>query len=69
MSDFMPWQCHQDTDLEFVAVLWPDFDVWTFLPILINWGIKRKKQMEIDRREEAASRRRDERSMHSKGDL
>ncbi|KAI5808079.1 putative undecaprenyl diphosphate synthase-domain-containing protein [Peziza echinospora] len=69
LSDFMLWQCHKDTEIEFVDVLWPDFDLWTFLPILINWGIKRKKTIERELREEAASRRRDERGVRSKGDV
>jgi len=43
MSDFMLWQAHQDTDIEFVDCMWPEFDIWHFLPILLNWGLKRKK--------------------------
>lgn len=40
LSDFMLWQCHQHTTIEFVDVLWPEFDVWHFLPILFNWSWK-----------------------------
>lgn len=69
LSDFMLWQCHQDTDIIFVDDLWPDFDVWTFLPILLNWGLKRKKDIEKGLREELLSRRRDERGVRSKGDI
>ena len=43
LSDFMMWQCHQDTDIVFADCLWPQFDIWKFLPILINWGVKRRK--------------------------
>ncbi|CAZ82144.1 unnamed protein product [Tuber melanosporum] len=43
LSDFMMWQCHQDTDIVFSDCLWPQFDIWKFLPILINWGVKRRK--------------------------
>lgn len=68
LSDFMLWQCHKDTDLEFVDVLWPDFDVWTFLPILIKWGLKRKQDINQSIKEEQASRRRDEVGIKSKSD-
>jgi len=43
LSDFMLWQCHQNTEVVFIDCLWPQFDIWKFLPILIDWGIKRKK--------------------------
>ncbi|CUS11842.1 unnamed protein product [Tuber aestivum] len=43
LSDFMMWQCHQDTDIVFSDYLWPQFDIWKFMPILINWGVKRRK--------------------------
>ena len=68
LSDFMLWQCHQDTDIVFVDVLWPAFDVWTFLPILVNWGLKRKKDIEKGLRDELLSRKRDEWGVRSKGD-
>jgi len=44
LSDFMLWQCHQDTEIVFVDCLWPQFDIWKFLPILVDWGHKRKKR-------------------------
>ncbi|TLS26648.1 hypothetical protein PpBr36_04421 [Pyricularia pennisetigena] len=28
LSDFMLWQCHQDTQIFFLKCLWPDFDLW-----------------------------------------
>ena len=34
LSDFMLWQCHQDTDIVFLETLWPEFDLWAFLPVL-----------------------------------
>ena len=43
LSDFMLWQCHQDTDIFFLKCLWPDFDLWTFLPVLVEWQWKRRK--------------------------
>jgi undecaprenyl pyrophosphate synthase len=42
LSDFMLWQCHKDTEIVFVDCLWPQFDIWKFLPILIDWGVKRR---------------------------
>ncbi|KAF8244179.1 Prenyltransf-domain-containing protein [Wilcoxina mikolae CBS 423.85] len=43
LSDFMLWQCHKDTEIVFIDCLWPQFDIWKFLPILVDWGVKRKK--------------------------
>ncbi|EED24365.1 prenyltransferase, putative [Talaromyces stipitatus ATCC 10500] len=37
LSDFMLWQCHEDTELAFLDVLWPEFDLWHFLPVLWKW--------------------------------
>jgi len=42
LSDFMLWQCHKDTDLVFLEILWPEFDLWTFLPVLMEWQWRRK---------------------------
>ena len=43
LSDFMLWQCHQDTEIVFVQCMWPQFDLWEFLPVLVEWQWKRKK--------------------------
>jgi hypothetical protein len=43
LSDFMLWQCHKNTEIVFIDCLWPQFDIWKFLPILIDWGVKRKR--------------------------
>lgn len=37
LSDFMLWQCHEDTEIAFLDVLWPEFDLWHFLPVLWKW--------------------------------
>ncbi|PWY87600.1 Di-trans-poly-cis-decaprenylcistransferase [Aspergillus heteromorphus CBS 117.55] len=37
LSDFMLWQCHEETEIVFLDILWPDFDLWHFLPVLIGW--------------------------------
>ena len=44
LSDFMLWQAHQDTQIVFVDCFWPQFDIWRFLPILIDWGVKRRRK-------------------------
>jgi len=49
LSDFMLWQCHQDTEIVFLETLWPEFDLWTFLPVLVEWQWRRKKEGERER--------------------
>ncbi|KAL0633398.1 cis-prenyltransferase [Maublancomyces gigas] len=44
LSDFMLWQCHPNTEVVFLDCLWPDFDIWKFLPILIDWGVKERRR-------------------------
>jgi ditrans,polycis-polyprenyl diphosphate synthase len=43
LSDFMLWQCHQNTEIAFLDVLWPEFDLWSFLPVLWEWQWRQKK--------------------------
>lgn len=43
LSDFVLWQCHQDTEIVFLKCLWPELDFWTFLPVLVEWQWKRRK--------------------------
>jgi len=49
LSDFMLWQCHQKTSIVFLDCLWPEFDLWNFLPVLVEWQWQRKKQIENGR--------------------
>lgn len=42
LSDFMLWQCHQDTEIKFLDCLWPEFDLWHFLPVLVEWQWRQK---------------------------
>jgi ditrans,polycis-polyprenyl diphosphate synthase len=37
LSDFMLWQCDEETEIVFLDVLWPEFDLWHFLPVLLGW--------------------------------
>ncbi|KAF1950974.1 dehydrodolichyl diphosphate synthase [Byssothecium circinans] len=49
LSDFMLWQCHQNTSIVFLKCLWPEFDLWHFLPVLVEWQWQRKKLQEQQR--------------------
>lgn len=42
LSDFMLWQCHEHTELVFLDVLWPEFDLWSFLPVLVEYQWRQK---------------------------
>ena len=42
-SDFLLWQAHEKTDIKFVDCMWPDFDLWQLIPILVEWQWKRRK--------------------------
>jgi ditrans,polycis-polyprenyl diphosphate synthase len=37
LSDFMLWQCHENTEIVFLDVMWPEFDLWHFMPVLLGW--------------------------------
>ena len=50
LSDFLLWQCHQKTEIVFLKTLWPEFDLWTFLPVLVEWQWKRRKGVVVERR-------------------
>ncbi|KKY28527.1 putative undecaprenyl diphosphate synthase family protein [Diplodia seriata] len=43
LSDFMLWQCHENTQIVFLDTLWPEFDLWQFLPVLVEWQWRQKK--------------------------
>ncbi|KAL4945363.1 hypothetical protein BDV06DRAFT_35448 [Aspergillus oleicola] len=44
LSDFMLWQCHEDTEIAFLDILWPEFDLWQFLPVLLKWQRRVSKE-------------------------
>lgn len=44
LSDFMLWQCHQDTQIFFIDTLWPDFDLQHFIWILLEWQWRQKQK-------------------------
>ncbi|KYK55682.1 dehydrodolichyl diphosphate synthase [Drechmeria coniospora] len=47
LSDFMLWQCHQDTHIFFLECYWPDFDLQHFIWVMLEWQW-RQKQRERD---------------------
>lgn len=44
LSDFMLWQCHQDTSIVFLKCFWPEFDLWHFIPVLLEWQWQQKRK-------------------------
>ncbi|KAF2674063.1 Di-trans-poly-cis-decaprenylcistransferase [Microthyrium microscopicum] len=44
LSDFMLWQCHQTTEVRFVDCYWPEFGLWHFVPIILEWQWKQNKE-------------------------
>jgi ditrans,polycis-polyprenyl diphosphate synthase len=37
LSDFLLWQCHQETHVVFLETLWPDFGLWQFFSVIREW--------------------------------
>ncbi|KAK8094186.1 Di-trans-poly-cis-decaprenylcistransferase [Apiospora hydei] len=46
LSDFMLWQCHEDTHIFFLKCFWPEMDLWHFIPVLLEWQWRQKKERE-----------------------
>lgn len=44
LSDFMLWQCHQNTQIFFIDCLWPDFDLQHFLWVMLEWQWRQKQK-------------------------
>lgn len=44
LSDFMLWQCHENTEIVFLDTLWPAFGLWDFLPVVWEWQWRARKQ-------------------------
>ncbi|KZT02389.1 Di-trans-poly-cis-decaprenylcistransferase [Laetiporus sulphureus 93-53] len=40
LSDYLLWQCCEDTQLQFSSTYWPDFGLWDFVPILLDYQRK-----------------------------
>ena len=46
LSDFMLWQITDQTEVAFLDCLWPEFGLWHFLPVLLEWQRTKRKTME-----------------------
>nr|POE47222.1 dehydrodolichyl diphosphate synthase complex subunit spac4d7.04c [Quercus suber] len=44
LSDFLLWQCHENTEIRFLNCMWPEFDLWSFLPVLVEWQWKQRRE-------------------------
>jgi hypothetical protein len=44
LSDFLLWQIHENTDIKFVKCMWPEFGLKQFLPILLEWQWRIRKE-------------------------
>ena len=44
LSDFMLWQCHEHTTIRFLKCLWPEFDLWHFLPVIWEWQWQQRRR-------------------------
>ncbi|KAI0025904.1 di-trans,poly-cis-decaprenylcistransferase [Xylariomycetidae sp. FL0641] len=43
LSDFMLWQSHEAAHVFFLTCFWPEFDLWHFVPVLLEWQWRQKK--------------------------
>ncbi|OZJ04422.1 hypothetical protein BZG36_02922 [Bifiguratus adelaidae] len=55
LSDFLLWQCHTATQIQFVDCYWPEFNLWAFLPALLEFqwnhkGLQRERAIADQRR-------------------
>ncbi|KAJ7826664.1 Decaprenyl diphosphate synthase-like protein [Mycena leptocephala] len=47
LSDFLLWQCSENTQIHFSNAYWPDFGLWDFVPILLDYQRKAWRQRSI----------------------
>ncbi|KAI0748339.1 Di-trans-poly-cis-decaprenylcistransferase [Daedaleopsis nitida] len=40
LSDYLLWQCSEDTQLQFSSTYWPEFGLWDFVPIILDYQRK-----------------------------
>ncbi|KAI0780720.1 Di-trans-poly-cis-decaprenylcistransferase [Trametes elegans] len=40
LSDYLLWQCSEDTQLQFSSTYWPNFGLWDFVPIILDFQRK-----------------------------
>jgi ditrans,polycis-polyprenyl diphosphate synthase len=51
LSDFLLWQCHEKTDVVFVKCMWPEFGLRQFIPLILEWQWRQKKEQRDSRME------------------
>lgn len=40
LSDFLLWQCHQNTDIQIMDTLWPELELYDFWVMIMRWQRK-----------------------------
>ncbi|EIN06968.1 dehydrodolichyl diphosphate synthetase [Punctularia strigosozonata HHB-11173 SS5] len=40
LSDFLLWQCCDDTQIQFSSTYWPDFGLWDLIPVILDFQRK-----------------------------
>ncbi|KAF7778413.1 hypothetical protein Agabi119p4_2758 [Agaricus bisporus var. burnettii] len=40
LSNYLVWQCCQNTQIQFSSIYWPDFGFWDFIPIILDYQRK-----------------------------
>ncbi|PIG81931.1 hypothetical protein AARAC_002247 [Aspergillus arachidicola] len=40
LSDFLLWQCHEDTDIQIVDAMWPEFGIYHLFLVILRWQRK-----------------------------
>ncbi|KAF8891375.1 Di-trans-poly-cis-decaprenylcistransferase [Infundibulicybe gibba] len=40
LSDFLLWQCNENTQLQFSSTYWPEFGLFDFIPIILDYQLK-----------------------------
>ncbi|KAL5532839.1 RER2 [Sanghuangporus sanghuang] len=48
LSDYMLWQCSEDTQIQFVPCYWPDFGMREFIPIILAYQRKIWKRRKLE---------------------
>ncbi|KAL1929453.1 hypothetical protein VTP01DRAFT_1591 [Rhizomucor pusillus] len=48
LSDFLLWQASDGCQIQFIDCYWPEFSLWKFLPILLEYQIYQNRAVETD---------------------
>lgn len=55
LSDFLLWQCNEDTQIHFIPVYWPEFRFLDMLRTLLEYNLGRTVTLERARQAELAA--------------